>query len=354
MISKNKGEWSELYAMFRLLAQGKIFAADENLNKLDDIYFSIIKIIRETGSRDELEYEKSDDVIKILLNDKFIKDVPVSVFSNQADALLAEIKKGGERSFSIENTEHFMDEILCDRVTGASSQKTDIKMQIHDIQTGYSPVCGFSIKSELGSAPTLLNASGATNFIYEVIGLNNDDIETTNAIEDINKIQKRMNYIFSHGDMIFQRPANEMMESNLMMLDSKLPEIIAEALKIHYRDNISEVFNVVKALEFENPLNYPHGGFYEYKIRKFLCAVALGMMPSRRWSGKDDATGGYVIVTKDGNVLAYHIYNRDCFEEYLLNNTKFERGSTTRHGYASIYELDGTKYINLNLQIRFL
>lgn len=47
VISGNKGEWSEIYVLFKLLADGKIYAADSELNKLHDIYFPIIKIIRE-------------------------------------------------------------------------------------------------------------------------------------------------------------------------------------------------------------------------------------------------------------------------------------------------------------------
>lgn len=44
----------------------------------------------------------------------------------------------------------------------------------------------------------------------------------------------------------------------------------------------------------------------------------------------------------------------DAFEKYLLNNTKFERGSTGKHGFATLYMENGKRYINLNLQIRFI
>jgi hypothetical protein len=67
----------------------------------------------------------------------------------------------------------------------------------------------------------------------------------------------------------------------------------------------------------------------------------------------DEANGGYIIVASDGEVLAYHIYNRDYFEGYLLKNTKLERGSTSKHGFATIYKEDGKMFINLKLQVRF-
>ena len=62
---------------------------------------------------------------------------------------------------------------------------------------------------------------------------------------------------------------------------------------------------------------------------------------------------GYIIVKADGEVLAYHIYNRNFFEQYLLDNTICERASTGRHEYMSLYEEGGQMYIKLNLQVRF-
>ena len=32
----NKGEWAEAYTFVRLLGEGQIYAADENLNKIDE------------------------------------------------------------------------------------------------------------------------------------------------------------------------------------------------------------------------------------------------------------------------------------------------------------------------------
>lgn len=42
----NIGEWSELYTLFKLLADGKLYAADADTNKIPDIYYDIIKVLR--------------------------------------------------------------------------------------------------------------------------------------------------------------------------------------------------------------------------------------------------------------------------------------------------------------------
>jgi hypothetical protein len=103
----------------------------------------------------------------------------------------------------------------------------------------------------------------------------------------------------------------------------------------------------------EDPLKYGDVTIYAYKFKKLLCSCALGMKPAKRWDGIDEANGGYIIVKADGEILAYHIYNRNLFEQYLLDNTTLERASTTRHEYSSLFEEDGNMFIKLNLQVRF-
>ena len=93
--------------------------------------------------------------------------------------------------------------------------------------------------------------------------------------------------------------------------------------------------------------------FYAYKIKHLLTSAALGMMPATAWSGKFDANGGYLVVKKDGEILCYHFYDRNRFEDYLFSNAYLERSSTSRHEYASIIkENDGTLSFKLNFQVR--
>lgn len=356
-LTGNKGEWSEAYVLLRLLAQGKIYAANENLEQIDTMYFPILKILREEIANRKYEYNVNSDnrKIDIYFNGQLIKSHLQSEFSEEADFLYDKIVAGGNRAFAIEATERFLNDIGCKRLAAPSSDKTDITMQIHDVNTGYSPVCGFSIKSEIGNAPTLINATGATNFIYEVEGLSDEQIVSINAIETRTKIRDRMNRIFSEASSVkFARVNSEVFSNNLMLIDSRLHEIVAEALIRHYRDGLGTCSDVVNALEDSNPLGFPAPGYYEYKFKELLCCAALGMTPAKVWDGHDEANGGYIVVTASGNVLAYHIYNRDSFKEYLMKNTKYERASTSRHGYASLYKEDDKTYLKLNLQIRFI
>ncbi len=357
MLLGNKGEWSEPYVFLKLLADGRIYAGDENLKRIEAMYFPILKVIGEAVDNHRYEYRVNQEARKIAIffNNQKVKELDSSAFREEAERLYHIIVQSKGRSFAIEETEKFLNSVKRFKLKMTNDRKSDIAVQVHDIQTGYEPEIGFSIKSELGNAPTLINASKATNFVYEVAGLTDSDIDNVNKIDGKTKIFDRLSYIEKHcNDIVFVAISNKTFQENLMLIDSRMPEIIAEVLKAHYLTGIRNCELVLEKVGEKNPLSFPRKDFYAYKFKKFLCASALGMMPATLWSGDEEANGGYIVVSKSGDVLAYHIYNRTFFESYLLNHTIFERSSTTRHDYAYLYKKDGKTYLNLNLQVRFI
>lgn len=140
------------------------------------------------------------------------------------------------------------------------------------------------------------------------------------------------------------------------MLDGDLPVIIAHLLLEQLNSGISALKELAELITEVNPLGYDTeqaSPFYAYKIKHLLTSAALGMMPATAWSGKFDANGGYLVVKKDGDILCYHFYDRNRFEDYLFSNAYLERSSTSRHEYASIIkEDDGTLSFKLNFQVR--
>lgn len=356
--SKNKGDWSELYVLLFLLGSGRLYYADERLNKIKNIWLPIKKIFRNDIPERNIDFilKEIDRVgkVKIFLNSELLRVMPSREFEKEARELYRDMLDGSG-SFNISHAENFLNKIGLERLSAPPSDITDIKMEVHDTNTGIDQVMGFSIKSYIGGAPTLLNASGATNFIYEVMGISDEQMVQINSIKTRTKIMDRINAIFEYGGkMKFCNVANRVFASNLIMIDSRMEEILAEALLYSYVNNNLDCKEIIWHLEEKNPLKYPRTGAYIYKFKQFLCAKALGMEPSSRWTGEDQANGGYIVAKFNGDVLAYHLYNRDKFKEYLFDNTRLERGSTSRHRYAEIYKkASGKMYINLNLQIRF-
>jgi len=358
VLTGNKGEWSEIYVFLRLLADGKIFAADEQRNRIKDMFFPVIKIIREEISGQQYEYclNASASEIDIYLNKKKISQIPIHTFDAEAKHLLNEIKNKGNSkgSFSSDRTEKFIRSIQINKLKAPSSNKSDINIKIHDINTGFEKSVGFSIKSELGMPSTLLNPGHPTNFIYNVSGLNPKYIDEINSIDSKSKIKDRIKMILTKGGKLnFLNMENETFYNNLVMIDSQMPVVIANMLLGHYSDKASDCVGLTDDIIVIDPLSF-FPDFYSHKVKDLLCAVALGMTPATKWNGRDEATGGYIIVKTDGDVLAYHIYNRDAFRNYLLNNTKFESPSSSRYNYGKLYvQSDGSIQIKLNLQIRF-
>lgn len=356
MLTGNKGEWSEVYTLLKVLSDKVLFAGNENLEKIENLIFPVIKILRDE-SNGTFEFGYDDDIV-VIKNDEEQFRIPVTKFTEQANLLLAELKKATTATFSIPEIEEFINSFNCQSLKASSSVKSDIRIVIHDHRTGTNPELGFSIKSQLGGASTLLNAGKTTNFVFKVSGLENTDIEEVNQIDSRSKIKDRIEKIEEKsGTLEFINTENSIFESNLTLIDSSLPKIIAELLKQFFTSRISKTVDLVNEISTRNPLNYQtenNHPYYSYKIKRFLTDVALGMMPSKVWTGEYDATGGYLIVKEDGEILCYHIYNKNEFEDYLLHNTKFDTASSSRHGFGELYEENGELRFKLNLQIRFI
>jgi len=227
-------------------------------------------------------------------------------------------------------------------------------------KTSQSPELGFSIKSQLGNSSTLLNASVPTNFVYKIVNADfcPSNIEQINSISTKSKIKDRVKAVAELGGSLeYLDVENSIFKNNLILIDSHLPQIMAEVVRVFYTSKLSTIKDIVKYLEDTNPLNYDTAHshkFYEYKIKRLLTDTALGMMAATVWTGTYEATGGYLVVKENGDVLCYHIYNKNEFENYLFANTKLETASSDRHKFGSIYETKSGLFFKLNLQIRFM
>lgn len=352
-MSGNKGEWSELYAFMKLLSQGRVYAANEKVERIDEVYYPILKIMREEVKGEVVDYVIDKDMVHLEIKSSRILSIPRSEMEENANLLLKEIASHSG-SFEVEEIANFANGIKITKIKAPSTDTTDISMQIEDTHTNFVRNVGFSIKSEVGHAPTLMNAGMTTNFIYKVMGITSEQAKEINAIDTRTKIKDRMAKIEEYGGSVKYCGMNHAgFKRNLIMVDSSMPEIIGNMLLYFYSEDVKDCDKLVEMLGERDPLGYGDAMMYTYKFKKFLCSCALGMKPAKSWDGLDEANGGYIIVKANGEILAYHIYNRNFFEQYLLDNTILEKASTSRHDYMSLYEENGEMYIKMNLQVRF-
>lgn len=356
-LTGNKGEWSELYVLFKLLGDEKVYAGNGDLERIEDLFYPILKILRNEKGK-EYVYAPNDDIVIITEDDKEVLRKNVKDFLDKAKELRDIIHKS-KGAFSAPSIEVFMNEIFAYTLKAPSKDKTDIHIVIHDPRTGMDPKLGFSIKSQLGNNSTLLNASQSTNFSYLIKGANftDEEIQSINSIETHRKIQDRVKKILNYGGKFcFYQVDDRVFRNNLIMIDSYLPEIIGEILISCYIYRKYDLKELTKIVTKQNPMGYDMSDndcYYEHKVKNLLVATALGMMPHTPWSGKYDANGGYLVVKEDGDVLCYHFYDRNLFEDYLFCNTKLETPSIGRYAFAQIEKKGNDLLFRLNLQIRF-
>lgn len=370
MIFKNKGEWNELYVCFKFLADGKMYNADAYGVKTGE-YLEITKIFREDDEGVKTYIRDVDNrVVKIYLNGNLEKEIDFDVFNDMAECLFVNLKLARKRpeiqdllaqnpsnkqGFPIPEVETFMSEILMTTVSQSAAHKADIEFEIKDVHTGSQNRVAYSIKSNFKSSKaTLINASEATNFVYKLHSMNDVHMDNINSINTTNKIIDRIQYMRDNViQMEFRTTYRPLAKQNLRRVDSLLPEIISELLKIHYITGKTSVKEVVELLTQKDPFKFEDDYAYIYKFKKFLTACSLGLDIGKTWNGLEEATGGMIIVQDDGEIIAFHLYDRNLFEEFLFNSVKFERASTSRHKFASVYKVDDKYFFNLNLQIRY-
>lgn len=361
MLKGNKGEWSEIYVLFKLLSKGKLYNADQKLNRISNLYYPVLAILhRELNKTIRYEPEQEDEgIVRIVdgATGKAVLTIPMADFSYSAERLFDKIKGEKKGTFSHEESEKLLKKLDINKIKSPAAQKEDITLIVHDFRTGIDPQISFSIKSRLGGASTLLNAGKATNFTYKL--MYRDDMvaersELYSAGKD--KTKDLVRKILKDGTKLqYEKTDSEVFKANLEMTDSLMPQMIAEILIHYYNGEATAVKELASLVAKSNPLNFVGGErAYLHKISNFLLSAALGMTPASYWDGDFVASGGYIIVREDGEVVCYHVYNIDQFKEYLLNNTKLETPSTTRHGFGEIYTKNGEDKIKLNLQVRFI
>jgi len=134
------------------------------------------------------------------------------------------------------------------------------------------------------------------------------DVEKINKIKEEPLITNRIKYLKEKGiELIFSKIESSNFQTNLELIDSQLPQIIAYMLLYRYTENkVSRINALTTLLHDKNPIDYnlKYGHpFYEYKIKNLLTDMALGMTPGK-YGMVYIMLRGHYISKEDGDVLA--------------------------------------------------
>jgi HpaII restriction endonuclease len=353
-VTGNKGEWSELYALIKLLGDGQLQPGNELLEPSEDSPLKVLSIQR--NDKSGLIQYKLDKQKVIVKSADSESEISSQDCLDWAQKLLTSIRSiSGAKA--ITETTPWMQALHTTSLKAKSTDKADIAVVLYDLRTGAAPQLGYSVKSFLGKSPTLLNASAHTNIRYQLPAC-------STAIQDcFNQQLSKTTFTKAFGEIpasIIPAPAFEssVFEQNLLLSDSQLPIIFSHILWLFYQGHSGKsLIDLCKAVEDLNPLKINDqqlAFFYKYKLKRFLVGVALGMKPATLWEGQYEANGGFIIVKKTGALVSYHIYNTTQFESYLLANTYLDKPDISKHKYGKIYQDGCDFFLKLNLQIRFI
>lgn len=352
--TKNKGEWTEIYSFLKLIQDRKIPLADKNLSPKSDL-FHVKKVT--TLNIQQNCYLSETDLVEIENKETGEKrQLRTGTFLNNEvlTRLSEEIKTQKGSSFDIPEFHAISSKLGVTLIKGGNSnQKSDIVLDLEKEIEQYKDQ-GFGIKSYLGSSPTLLNASGNTNFIYEVNGLSTDVLDEINNINTKFKLKDRISAIYAKGGKLtFDKVEQTTMGYNLDLVDSIMPKLIAMMLIEFHKNRINSLEESLNAIiqQYPDEFNTDINGL-TIKVKRLLVAILLGFFAGSKWDGNYLAKGT-IVVKNDGSQVAYHITDLETLEDYLFEHIRFDTPSTTRHRYGSLIAENGKLYFKLNLQLRF-
>ncbi len=367
-ISANKGEHSEVFALLRILHAGRVQVADKDGNP-KKAWLKVVSL-RRPGNLG-LVYRVTDDAtVQIDSEGRNLANVERAILGEVADNLLSEIQAGSGASFVCPSTDRAADLLHFSSSKAASTAKADLFLEVASpVFEGETSNLGFSVKSELGGLPTLLNA-GATRLQYEI-----QDCDADNALAVQEEAPRAAGKTYpgpirllpalsdANAKIVFEGIVEPIFEQNLKMIDTAFPRILAETLKHAYasgdlrlQDAVkcpALLDDLVKVLDLPRPMVER---LVRHKFKELLRQSALGMNPGRQWDGQIEAHGGWIVVKEDGGLVCFHVVNDDEFRDFLLSNTKFDTPSMTRHEAGFVYRSSGSAEakLKLSLQVRFI
>lgn len=348
------------YVFMRLLGEGRIYGGSSDLTKEDSVFIKMGNII-------------GDETNQILIFKRFVDDnIAYAKASKDGDGItVVTVPEASEYA-----------QFLYDSVkTFAPSRVTGVMES-------------FSAKAHVGSPATLFNCSQTSGFTFEVVGCDEASMHQINSkdafLSIIDEIKK--NYSLQYVGC-----RNETFEQNVALVDSRMEEILNAAILVYVLyygtcdSGVKEICNKVIEL---NPIHAKNPQiFYPIKFKDFLLASFAGMTASSVWNGRKKLTGGYIDVSKGGDMLYYRAMSDDIFGNYLFENTYFDRPDRgmgkdlaltkanaylegkilsedevnaciykngkfgtkkSRKGdFGYVYENNGHYYIDLNFQVRF-
>lgn len=354
-----KKEWGEIYAFFRILADGSVTMGTPDLKDAGETVWPVAYILREEHDG-ERRYYIEENVVRIV-SEQGEKTVEREDFDAVAAIILRAIKEAETNDVnSPEGVEEFLDNLAIFDLEAKTQDRTDFSIAFWHANV---PVSGFVVRSRLGTMTPLLDGGRSANLKFEQTGVkfSSPTVNKVNATpETTHEVAERMEMIQRLGGVLrYSDVADRVFRCNLLMIDLHFPRMLAEMLRIMHLDGITRISELTEMMKQVNPLKIKDElinkhGYYEFKMKQFLMALAMGMRPAKIYNGTDSAVEGMLLIDGKGKVYGFHKSLRTEFEEFLLKNTRFEIGALEKDKYGFLERENGVYYFKLNAKIGFV
>ena len=342
----NKGEWSEPFVFVKLIIHNRLFLGDQNHKPTTD-YIDVISL--NANASDVLIQILNSHQIQLeslsLGKGKSLLEIKEIVDSDTITTILNKIKssRGGSFNAPLEMIEKIFNKLGIKHFKGGANSKGDFNISYWHQKVGITyPLQAVSIKSFLGSKPTLINPTAHTKFKYKVEGLGVDIVSINKRLGELRYKSKIQKLIEIGGNISFIDVKESVYKKNLIKVDSGMPKLLGQSLLSYF----STKRQAKLAYFIQDEINIIH-------VKRLLLESLLGIFPSMDWDGKRTCNGSISLLT-NGNLLFYHVVDQGVFEDYLFNKTRFDSPqSRNTNNYCELYEENGIVYIDLILQIRF-
>lgn len=369
MFKATKRELGEIYAFFRLLADGGVYMGTPQVQKDMNRCWPVALVQREEHDGTRRYYIEEDEVRMVSgevdRSGQFVPKeeaepvtFPRADFGEAADYVLDILKhSSGEEVEVPDGLEGFLDAVRIYDLEAKTDDRTDFKVAFWQAD---APLTGFCVRCRLSPMNPLLDGGRTANLKLEQAGVKFavPTVNKVNALpESPNEVAKRMLMIERLGGVLkYSDVADRVFRCNLLMIDLHFPRMLAEMVRLMHLEGITRVAELTERIKELNPLKIKDEliqkhGFYEYKIKQFLLALALGMRPAKIFRGTDSAVEGMLLVDGLGDLLCYYQSCRQDFAEFLYQNTRFEKGALEKDKYGFLERENGSWYFKLNVKI---
>lgn len=348
-------EWCELYSFFRLLADGYICEGTQE-GKPDDRQRIPVALIQREEHDGTRKYIIEEENIRVW-GENTDKCFPREDFGTVSELIWKAMKSVlGNEIESPDGVEEFLDEVGIFHLEAQTDDRTDYYLAFWNVN---APLVGFRVHSHIGGMNMLLDGGRAANLKFEQVGVKFASptvnkinmLDTANVVADRMLLIERLGGILKYGDV-----ADKVFRSNLSMIDLHFPRMLGEMVRTMHLEGITRIDELTERVKLINPLKIKDEliskhSFYEYKMKQFLMAVALGMRPAKLYNGTDSAVSGFVLVGREGEVCMYQKADRALFENFLYHNTRLEKGSVEKDKYGFLEKENGAYYFKLNVKV---